>query len=265
MTSAGIQVSFLPQDALDQYREAGYLVVPELFSRAELADISASLTAMVDDLQVRFQAQARRRGSYAMQYEPSIGTTLKWSQDGKLIGLEPFCHLSDGLGDLGADQRLEQLSCALLGAESVCAYTEKVNLKPARIGEEITLHQDCPYWEDCCVNALEVLTVMLFLDDSTRANGCLNVVPGSHHRGIWPGRPDAADSMGACELDVSGFDWSSLVPLEVAAGSVVAFGSLLVHGSAHNASDTDRRALLYSYQPAGRGRLTDLLDPSWYS
>jgi ectoine hydroxylase len=45
---------------------------------------------------------------------------------------------------------------------------------------------------------------------------------------------------------------SRLECLEVPAGSVVFFGSLLVHRSTPNRSGRDRRALLYSYQPAGR-------------
>jgi ectoine hydroxylase-related dioxygenase (phytanoyl-CoA dioxygenase family) len=38
----------------------------------------------------------------------------------------------------------------------------------------------------------------------------------------------------------------------VPAGTVVYFGPMLVHQSAQNFSDQQRRALLYSYQPAGR-------------
>ena len=44
---------------------------------------------------------------------------------------------------------------------------------------------------------------------------------------------------------------SRLQPLEVKAGAVVFFGAFLVHRSLPNRSDVDRRALLYSYQPAG--------------
>ena len=54
------------------------------------------------------------------------------------------------------------------------------------------------------------------------------------------------------EMDLEGFDESQLVAVEVPAGSVVMFGSLLVHRSLPNLSEHDRRALLYSYQPAGR-------------
>ncbi len=50
---------------------------------------------------------------------------------------------------------------------------------------------------------------------------------------------------------VARIDVSRLVPLEVPAGSVAYFGSLLVHRSLPNRSAEDRRALLFSYQPKG--------------
>ena len=59
------------------------------------------------------------------------------------------------------------------------------------------------------------------------------------------------EGFGGNEMDLSRFDFSQLVALEVPAGSVVLLGSLLVHRSQPNRSEDDRRALLYSYQPAG--------------
>jgi hypothetical protein len=85
-------------------------------------------------------------------------------------------------------------------------------------------------------------------------NGCLEVVPGSHRNGEAPRK--AIDGFGANEMDESAFK-GKLVPLEVPAGSVVYFGSLLIHASAPNRTAGDRRALLYSYQPAGRRTLRD--------
>jgi ectoine hydroxylase len=49
------------------------------------------------------------------------------------------------------------------------------------------------------------------------------------------------------------------VALGAPAGSVVFFGPLLVHRSAPNRSDRERRALLYSYQPPGAPDMRDLL------
>lgn len=54
--------------------------------------------------------------------------------------------------------------------------------------------------------------------------------------------------------DPARLDRSTEVVVEAPAGSVLFFGSLLVHRSAANRSERPRRALLPSYQPAGRIR-----------
>ena len=112
------------------------------------------------------------------------------------------------------------------------------------------LHQDHPYWVGVAENADEVGTAMLFLDDATVENGCLEVVPGSHTSGEMP-RREVAD-FGQMEMDPERFDTKRLVPLVVPAGTVVYFGPFLVHQSQPNRTELDRRALLFSYQPAGR-------------
>jgi ectoine hydroxylase-related dioxygenase (phytanoyl-CoA dioxygenase family) len=64
---------------------------------------------------------------------------------------------------------------------------------------------------------------------------------------------------GNLEMDPAVFDTSRLIPLELSAGSVVFFGPFLVHRSRSNRSGDDRRALLFSYQPAGQPHLRHLL------
>jgi ectoine hydroxylase-related dioxygenase (phytanoyl-CoA dioxygenase family) len=59
-------------------------------------------------------------------------------------------------------------------------------------------------------------------------------------------------------MDPAKFDSDKLIPLEVSAGSVAFFGAFLVHRSLPNNSNEDRRALLYSYQPAGNPHLSKL-------
>jgi phytanoyl-CoA hydroxylase len=99
---------------------------------------------------------------------------------------------------------------------------------------------------------------MLFLDAANLENGCLHVVPGSHLKGEWPKRA-TGDRFADNELDPDAFGELTQVPVEVEAGSLVLFGPLLVHQSAPNTSPTQRRALLYSYQPPGRRTQVDNL------
>jgi ectoine hydroxylase-related dioxygenase (phytanoyl-CoA dioxygenase family) len=55
---------------------------------------------------------------------------------------------------------------------------------------------------------------MVFLDDSTLENGCLQVLPGSHRLGVAVMRADA-DDFGNNEMDPRPYAGTSLVPLEV--------------------------------------------------
>jgi ectoine hydroxylase-related dioxygenase (phytanoyl-CoA dioxygenase family) len=81
------------------------------------------------------------------------------------------------------------------------------------------------------------------------------VIPGSHRNGPAPRNPNDPTGFLA---DPSTLDVASEVVVEVPAGSVLWFGAFLVHRSSPNTSGQHRRALLPSWQPAGRPRLHDL-------
>src|SRR5437588_4303458 len=53
--------------------------------------------------------------------------------------------------------------------------------KPAKHGGVVAWHQDYSYWTR--TTPMNHLTCWIGLDDSTRENGCLQYVPGSHR---WP-------------------------------------------------------------------------------
>jgi ectoine hydroxylase-related dioxygenase (phytanoyl-CoA dioxygenase family) len=96
----------------------------------------------------------------------------------------------------------------------------------------------------------QIATAIVFLDDAHEGNGGLEVVPGSHLGGVRPG--GSKRGFGSLEMPPDAVPDGELRMVEVEAGSVVFFGSLLVHRSLPNRSGGDRRTLLYSYQPAGR-------------
>lgn len=193
-----------------------------------------------------------------VEFEREFGLVVKWEPENPdlVMGLEPVAFLSESLAALGRDARLTDPCRAIVGAEELDLFTEKLNLKRARRGGSIWLHQDYPYWADVADVADRVATAMVFLDDASAEQGCLEVAPGSHRGGVAARR--AAGDFGSREMDPATFDPGRLVPLEVRAGTVAFFGAFLVHRSLPNRSDKDRRALLYSYQPAGLPHLSKL-------
>jgi hypothetical protein len=231
----------------------GYVVREGVFDAAECAAIASDCEALVALLEGAARRKKHVVGSYMFEIQREAATVVKWEPGAPDVvqGVEPFAHISPALKAWGLDRRLVDPCKAIVGADELMLFTEKLNVKRARDGGPIVLHQDFPYWEGMTPVASRIATAMIFLDDATVANGCLEVAPGAHKAGKWPQRRDA-DGFGSLEMDAAAFDLSRLTPLEVPAGTVAFFGAFLVHRSLPNRTEGDRRALLYSYQPAGQ-------------
>jgi len=235
----------------------GYLCRENAFAKSELVEIAQACETLIARLLEEQRRPKVEAGAYVFEHLQSLETAVKWEKDNRevVLGIEPFAHLSEPLDRWAHDPRFIEPMKDLLGNENVMLFTEKLNVKRGLVGGPIVLHQDYPYWVGVAEDAAQVGTAIVFLDDSTIENGCLEVVPGSHRDGET--KRKQIEGFGANEMDQGQYDESKLVPLEVPAGSVVYFGSFLVHASAPNRTAGDRRALLYSYQPAGRRTLRE--------
>lgn len=242
-----------------QLEEDGYVVRERVFDAGELAAITGECEALVERLESLARRTKHTVGSYMFEIQREAATVVKWEPFAPEVvqGVEPFAHLSEPLKAWGLDPRLTDPCKAIVGEDDLALFTEKLNVKRAQHGGSIILHQDFPYWEAVAPVAARVATAMIFLDDATVENGCLEVAAGTHKSGKWPQRADA-DGFGSLEMDPARFDQGRLRPLEVPAGTVAFFGAFLVHRSLPNRSGGDRRALLYSYQPAGHPHLMEL-------
>lgn len=239
----------------------GFVVRERTFNAGECAEIAEDCEELQRVLLAAKRDTKHRVGSYMFERSEVYGLNIKWEPDAPdmLMGVEPFAHFSKALSDWGHDARFLDPCRDLIGEDDIVLFTEKVNYKRAKKGGPIILHQDYPYWAAFTDIAPRVVTAMLFLDEANAANGCLEVVPGSHKQG----KVKTWDSAGLRnrEIDTDAFDMTGLQPLEVPPGTVAYFNSFLVHRSLPNTSDQDRRALLYSYQPAGNPHAREIPRP----
>jgi ectoine hydroxylase len=236
----------------------GFVLREGVFSPAECRKIAQDGEDLVDMLEAARRDEKIKLGSYMFERLAEQGTTLKWEPNAPdvVMGVEPFAHISEPLRNWGLDRRLVDPCKAIVGQDDIVLFTEKLNVKRAHVGGDIILHQDFPYWENQTPIAHRVATAMIFIDDADRENGCLEVAPGTHTSGKFKQKTESG--FGSLEMDMDAFDIGRLQPLETKAGSVVFFGAFLVHRSLPNRSDRDRRALLYSYQPAGEPHAVEL-------
>jgi Phytanoyl-CoA dioxygenase (PhyH) len=249
----------LDDDETRRLAAEGFVLREGVFPAADVAAMTGACERLVADL-VRDRIGRRvRAGSYVFDTDLVRHTSIKWEGDSDVVhGIEPFAHLDPALRDWGYDPRIVEPVIGFIGDEKPELYTEKLNLKRPHHGGVNPFHQDFPYWVDVADDPTRLATAMIFLDDATRENGCLEVIPGSHRRGRWPTRTDG-DAFGQNELDPKEAEGQTVVPIEVPAGSVVFFGPFLVHKSEPNRSERERRALLYSYMPAGHTALLTYL------
>jgi ectoine hydroxylase-related dioxygenase (phytanoyl-CoA dioxygenase family) len=242
----------------DSFAQNGYLIREGVFSPEECEQIAADCEALTGSIEAEAKGNKETFGSYVFERDDRR-TVIKWESDQPDLvhGVEFFVHLSEPLDKWSKDPRLVEPCKDVVGENEISLFTEKLNLKRKKKGGVVILHQDYPYWTDVTPVADRAATAMIFVDAASRENGCLEVSPGSHLRNDYAKL--SVEGFGRHEMDPEQFDMESLVPVEVPEGSVVFFGPFLVHRSLPNTSDHDRRALLYSYQPAGHPHGRDIV------
>jgi hypothetical protein len=128
----------------------------------------------------------------------------------------------------------------LLGG-AVRFWHDQLFCKPAHHGGVVAWHQDYSYWTR--TTPLAHLTCWIGLDDSTRFNGCVQYVPGSH---LWPDLPitGLTGDMEAIEsvLTIEQKARFKPIPIELKSGECTFHHPRMIHGSYNNLTDQPRRA-----------------------
>jgi hypothetical protein len=240
-----------------QYRDEGYFLREGLFLNAELEPLRDATEAVH-----RSVVEAVDRSECAPEglidgrrYQEILGSTIKWEWRDKVAeirSMEPYHHLDPRLDSLLDDPRLWQPAGTVIDAESVSLFSDKLNFKHPR-GAPFPWHQDTPYWAFECNHLDRLVSVLIYLDDATRENGCLWVIPGTHKRGTIPCYQDRG-VVGRLYTDMDLLEGEEPIAIESPAGSVIWFHGDLVHGSQSNRDVVNRRALVLTYQPGGLPR-----------
>jgi ectoine hydroxylase len=152
----------------------------------------------------------------------------------------------DVFGAVARSNRLVSIARALLGDE-VYHYHSKINSKRPQSGGTWVWHQDYGYWYDNACLHPDMLTVAVPLSPMNRANGCLQVIPGSNRMGrIGHGR--VGQQTGADRDRVEAIlDRVDAVAFEAEPGDVMFFHCNTLHTSEPNRSDEVRNLLLVAY------------------
>jgi ectoine hydroxylase-related dioxygenase (phytanoyl-CoA dioxygenase family) len=208
------------------YDRDGFLILPGLLSRDE--------TAML-----RRQAERTLQGDSTVMHkgDASGKTTLlkMWNQAGD----DPF-------GLIARDQRLVDCARQLL-AEPVYVYSHKMTIKEPREGGAWEWHQDYGYWYNYGCLAPSMLSIWIAIDRATQANGCLQILEGSHKLGRVDHVREAGQYNTDSERVAQALKRFTHRYVELEPGSAVVFDCNLLHTSAANTSEHPRWGYIVSY------------------
>ena len=203
---------------IERYNARGYLCPIDVFDAREIADIRA----YVDDLFTR--AAAAGWQSYEM---------TNWHKT---------CR---GVWDLVTHPRLVDIASDLLGETVICRHSHFFGKLPDD-GKRVSWHQDASYWP---LSPSKVVSIWLAIDDSSRDNGAMRVIPRSNLGAQVPFFDSAAAEHNVLNQTVREplAHGDAPVTLELRAGQVSLHSDWTLHGSEPNRSKKRRCGLALRY------------------
>ena len=231
---------------LEQYHRDGYVIVEQLFNDEEshlVLEIALADKALSD--------QAKKLDE--LEWDEKMAARVMSQGDGG--GRETKFWVDDELGDdmysaVARCSRIVEPLEQMLDGE-VYHWHHKMMLKAARTGGAHLWHQDFGYWHKTgyCLFPL-MASCMIAVNRTTKENGCLQVLRGSHHIGLI--NHIRVDGQATADVDrvTAATARLPLDYLELQSGSAVFFHCNLLHRSDQNNSEHSRWTLICCYNAA---------------
>ncbi|MDP4581788.1 MAG: phytanoyl-CoA dioxygenase family protein [Saprospiraceae bacterium] len=214
------------KQVIDYHRD-GFLVVKDFFSPAEIDLLYQTATdeSVVD---------------HAFDLNDQEGKKTKltlW-----------FTAGDDPFGLMSRCKRMIDSVQSLIGEGEVCHFHSKVMQKEPRVGGAWEWHQDYGYWyKNGFLFPEAMISVMVALTDANKANGCLQVLRGTHKMQRFE-HHFAGEQQGADDTFVSeAAKISDLIYCELTAGDVLFFHPNILHRSEANLSEYARWSVISAY------------------
>ncbi|HXB35247.1 MAG TPA: phytanoyl-CoA dioxygenase family protein [Puia sp.] len=211
------------------YHRDGYLIVKNFLSGEEIDKLYGIAT----------EDEALHNHAFDLNDQTGKKTKLTlWYNPG-----------DDSFGLLTRGKRMVESAGFLMdGNSSVCHFHSKLMQKEPRVGGAWEWHQDYGYWyKNEFLFPDQMISIMIAITTANKANGCLQVIGGSHKMGrIEHGF--AGEQVGASQHYVDlALNTLPLVYVELEPGDALFFHANLLHRSAANLSDRARWSLISVY------------------
>jgi Phytanoyl-CoA dioxygenase (PhyH) len=243
----------LTEEEREQFTKRGYFVRDGVLGEKDVAELRREANAILE-LVLNSSVLVKQRN-------PRLDAHLLDGGRALVRKVQPVNDLSATVAKFSGDERLVGPMSELMGDEPVLMEEklnykqvvdlggQQIDLEPKRQSAEVVdvawqLHHDWGYYR---YNGYPRTTMSsaIALDDC-EGRGPIRVVPGSHLLDVELAEPGSGS--GVVARDALG-PHPMLLPLNMTAGSVAFFHSMLVHDSEPNRTGQPRRMMIYSHYP----------------
>lgn len=218
----------LSEAQIEAFHRNGFVVARGLFSPAQMSEIRHWTETVQSWPETPFK--------HMMYFEDGAtdGSRL-------LNRVENLLPYHDDFNALANSARMKG-ACAQLFGEPAVIFKDKINFKlPGGGGFET--HQDVQAgWS---TYSDFHITALVSIDPATVANGCLEIAPGLHNRGLLGNEWEPLDDDLLREADFQ--------LIETEPGDAIFFDSFAPHRSGPNTTDSARRLLYFTYNRLSAG------------
>lgn len=269
-------MAHLTAQKVAQFREQGYLVIDDLLSpTADLDPIIAEYEGVLAQLAEQLYAAGEISSPYAeLPFGPRL--TQIYAESGRAhtqffdftlpqsnIKHDTPIWVGPAVFRTLINERLLDAVEALIGPEIYSNPVQHVRIKPPervtpRNAQGQPLVGVTPWHQDNGVvlpeaDESEIITVWFPLNDATVENGCLQVIPYSHHEGIITHCPGSIGGLtNGLSIPEKLLDTQRAVPVPLRRGGVLFMHRRMCHASLPNQSDDIRWSFDLRYNPIGQ-------------
>eukprot|EP00388_Colpodella_angusta_P019904 GDKJ01049726.1.p1 GENE.GDKJ01049726.1~~GDKJ01049726.1.p1 ORF type:complete len:314 (+),score=86.87 GDKJ01049726.1:1-942(+) len=240
---------------VEKFQRDGFLVIPGAFSQVDLKSIKDQMQKLIEASSIKKHTfdtidQKQKDDVYFLESGKNISFFYEdgvFDSNGelKVEKSNAINKVGHALHDL--DETFMKFSyhptllkvCKTLGHKQPQILQSMYIFKSPHVGGEVTPHQDTTFIQ---TNPHTCIGTWVGLEDATKENGCLWVVPGSHLLGVHRYFNLNEEGTACSFVGEAKYDITNAVPVEVTAGSLVILHGALVHFSGHNYSSASRNA-----------------------
>lgn len=219
---------FTPEQVA-QFREQGWVAVPDFWTAEEVAAMRAELDRLKADGLLR---------NVATDGDGKTHSNTKFN-----LQLCPMAPHSAFFRAMPFAPKVGEAVAQLIG-DPVLLHLDQVFLKPGKHGAGTNWHQDNAYFR--IADPLKGTALWTAVHDATIANGTMHVIPGSHRQELEHSRDPESDHHIRCYPDEA-----QAVPVELPAGGVLFFAYGVAHCTRGNQTDNERAGVALHFLNGG--------------